>query len=229
MSNLRAEAPPILYVVDDDPALCGAVAELLRGLDFEVRPFHCAEEFLAGVEPSRPGCVVLDVRLPGMDGLELQQRMLQGDIPLPVIVLTAYAETSLTVRSLQSGAITVLEKPFRREELVSAIREGVQLSRQQRRRQRYHESLEKRLRLLSEGDRTVLRLMLQGHKNRAIAQRLQVSLRTVENRRRRIFTVMQAASLAELTRMIVEYEYRLLPQEDPHESWLSLSHERVKT
>jgi two-component system, LuxR family, response regulator FixJ len=227
MSDLRAEVEPVVYVVDDDPAFGRTVAELVRSLDCEARLFESAEEFLVGVDADHPGCVILDIRLPGMDGMEVQQRMAQRDIALPVIVLTAYADTSLTVRSLRNGAVTVLDKPFRREDLTSSIREAVRLSQQEYRRRRHLESLESRLRTLTAGDRTVLRLMLEGHKNRSIARRLEVSLRTVENRRRHVFTVMQATSVAQLTRMVVEYEHHLLPREDLQESWLRLPFERV--
>ena len=227
MSIQRAVAEPIVYVVDDDPAFGRTVAELVRFLNYEARLFESAEEFLVGVAPDQPGCAILDFRLPGMDGLEVQQRMAERGIALPVIVLTAYAETSLTVSSLRNGAITVLDKPFRREDLSSSVREAVRLSQQEYQRRQYIDSLESRLRNLTTGDRTVLRLMLEGHKNRSIANRLGVSLRTVENRRRRVFTVMQAASIAQLTRMIVEYEHNLLPQENLQESWLQLPFERV--
>jgi FixJ family two-component response regulator len=182
---------------------------------------------LVGIAADCPGCVILDIRLPGMDGLEVQQRMTERGIALPLIVLTAYAETSLTVRSLRNGAVTVLDKPIHREDLSSSIREAVRLSQQEYHRRLHLKTLETRLRTLSSGDRTVLRLMLEGHKNRSIARHLEVSLRTVENRRRRVFTVMQAPSIAQLTRMIVEYEHHLLPQEDLQESWLSLPFERV--
>lgn len=227
MSIQRAVAEPVVYVVDDDPAFSRTVAELVSTLNYEARLFESAEEFLVGVAADCPGCVILDIRLPGMDGLEVQQRMTERGIALPVIILTAYADTSLTVRSLRNGAVTVLDKPFRREDLSSSICEAVRLSQQEHQRRRHLESLESRLRTLSTGDRTVLRLMLEGHKNRSIAHRLGVSLRTVENRRRRVFTVMQAASIAQLTRMIVEYEHHLLPQQGLQESWLSLPFERV--
>lgn len=229
MVSERAEAEPIVYVVDDDPAFCRTVADLVETFDYQVRLFESPEEFLVAIETDRPGCVILDIRLPGIDGMEVQQRIADRGLALPVVVLTAYADTAITVRSLRNGAVTVLDKPFCREELSSAIQEAVRLSQHEYRRREYIESLESRLRTLSAGDRTVLRLMLEGHKNRSIARRLEVSLRTVENRRRRVFTVMQAASVAQLTRMIVEYEHNLLPQENLHESWLSLPFERVAT
>jgi two-component system response regulator FixJ len=227
MSIQRSEAEPIVYVVDDDSAFCQTVAELVRSFDYQVRQFESPEEFLVSVDTDRPGCVILDIRMPEIDGIEVQQRMTDRGFALPVIVITAYADTSLTVRSLRNGAVTVLDKPFCREELSSFIQEAVRKSQQEYRRREHLESLEGRLRTLSAGDRTVLRLMLEGLKNRSIARRLEVSLRTVENRRRRVFTVMQATSVAQLTRMIVEYEHHLLPQDNLQESWLSLPFERV--
>ncbi|MCG8448361.1 MAG: response regulator [Pirellulales bacterium] len=227
MTNEKMKREPIVYVVDDDPQSCRAVAALVHTFGHQVRMFESPVEFLRSIDEARPGCVVLDIRLPGIDGMEVHQRLLQRGLALPAIILTAYADTSLTARSLRNGAVTVLDKPFRDNELWSFVQEALLRSEQELYCRRHIESLECRLKKLSHQDRGVLQLMLRGMKNRSIAKRLDVSLRTVENRRRRVFQVMCAESVAELTRMIVEYEHHLLPAADRQESWLRLPFEKV--
>ncbi|MCA9231490.1 MAG: response regulator transcription factor [Planctomycetales bacterium] len=227
MTDRKDSFKPVVYVVDDDPQACRAVAELVHSFGHQVRMFESPTGFLESVDDKCPGCVVLDIRLPGLDGMEVHQRLLQRGISLPVIVLTAYADTPMTVRSLRNGAVTVLDKPFRDDELWSNVQEALLRSENEHHRRRYQTSLERRLKKLAPQDRLVLQLMLLGMKNRSIAKRLDVSLRTVENRRRRIFEVMQTDSVAQLTRLVVEYEHNLLPSTDSHDSWLSLPFERM--
>ncbi|MAT71312.1 MAG: DNA-binding response regulator [Planctomycetaceae bacterium] len=227
MQNVERFSDPTVYVVDDDPAACRAVAELAQTFGYQVRTFQSGEDFLANVSPERPGCVVLDVRMPGLNGSEVHQRLLERSLPVPVVVLTAYADTPSTVRSLRRGAVAVVEKPYREDELWRAVQEAIELSHDWLRRHRHQTTIESRLRQLGPQDREVLTMMLAGTKNRSIAKRLGVSLRTVENRRRRIFDVMEADSVAQLTRMIVEYEYAVVPVTNPSEAWLSLPYERA--
>jgi len=226
-SKPRNTAKPVVYVVDDDPQTCRAVAELVHTFGHQVKLFESPKEFLENIDESRPGCVVLDIRLPGLDGLEVHQRLVQRDLALPVVILTGYADTSTTVRSLRNGAVTVLDKPFRDDELWTYVQEAIQRSEKEFRRKHHLDSLEARLKRLAPQDRDVLRLMLQGMKNRSIAKMLEVSLRTVENRRRRVFEVMRADSVAQLTRMVVEYEHHLLPTKDLHASWMCLPFEKM--
>ena len=223
----RTKVEPVVYVVDDDPQTCKAVAELVHTFGYQVKSFGSPVDFLESVDETRPGCVVLDIRLPGLDGMEVHQQLVQRGIALPLVVLTKHADTSMTVRSLRSGAVTVLDKPFRDDELWSYIQEALQRSENECRRQRHLTSLELRLKHLAPQDRSVLKLMLNGMKNRTIAKQLDVSLRTVENRRRRVFEVMHADSVAQLTRMVVEYEHNLMPVANLQESWLSLPFEKM--
>jgi two-component system, LuxR family, response regulator FixJ len=221
---------PVVYAVDDDPQASRATAELVRSFGQQVRTFGSPREFLEEldrIDSDQPGCVIIDLRMPGMDGLEVFQQIAERDLALPVILVTGYADTSLTVRALRSGVLAVLDKPCRDNELWSFIQEGLAKSDERRRRRRYQQLLEERFRRLSLQDRQVLQLILEGCKNRTMAKRLDVSLRTVENRRRRVFDVMQAESVAELTRMVMEYEHDLLPAEGSSGAWLSLPFERV--
>ena len=227
MTEVRTKAEPIVYVVDDDSQACRAVTELMQTFGHTVKQFESPIDFLENIDESRPGCVILDIRLPGIDGMEVHQRLIDRGIALPVIILTAYADTSLTVRSLRNGVVSVLDKPFRDDELWNCVQEALHRSEQEGNRRGHLASLEARLKRLAPQDRSVLQLMLQGLKNRSIAKRLDVSLRTVENRRRRVFQVMRADSVAQLTRMIVEYEHKLLPASSNDESWMSLPFEKV--
>ena len=222
----------LAIVVDDDPQSCTAVSEFVRSFGHEVQAFDSATKFLARLDSfdeSRPTCVVADFRMPGADGLELLQRIADVQPTMSVVVLTAYAHTALSVRFLRNGAVAVLDKPFRDDELWSFIQEGTARSAAEIRRTRHHEALESRFKRLSPQDRQVLHLLMDGCKNRTMATRLEVSLRTVENRRRRVFEVMGAESVAQLARMVVEYECNLAPTGSPLASsrWLGLPYEQV--
>ena len=121
MTDGKANFESIVFVVDDDPQACRAVAELVQSFGYHVRLFESSEDFLEYVDDSRPGCVILDLRISGVDGMEVHQRLLEPTITLPVVVLTGYAETTTTVRSPRNGAVTVLDKPFRDDELWSFV------------------------------------------------------------------------------------------------------------
>ena len=221
---------PIVYVIDDDAQSGRAVAELVRTFGHQVQTFQNPREFLDSLDRihrDQVSCVITDLRMSGIDGMEVLQRLLDREVPLPVIIVTAYAETALTVRALRRGAVAVLDKPFRDDELWSFVQEALSRSEEEIRRNRRQDELQHRFRRLSPQDRQVLQLILEGSKNRTMAKRLDVSLRTVENRRRRVFDVMQAESVAELTRMVVEYEYRLPATAPSGQAWLSLPFERA--
>lgn len=222
-----ASSSSMVFVVGDDSQACQAIAELLYSFGFQVKSFVSPDEFLEAVDENQPGCAILDVCRSGVDGIAVHQKLLERRVPLAVVLLTDHPETRATVTSLRSGAIAVLEKPFKDEELWSFVQEGVERSELELYRRRHLASLEKRLKKLAQQDREVLKLMMEGVKNRSIAKRLEVSLRTVENRRRRVFEVMQAESVAQLTRMITEYEHGLIPKPEAQDQWLRLPFERV--
>ena len=224
MVDVNSISRSVVYVVGDDSGTCRQIADLVRSYSQEVQLCGSTDVFLEVVDASCPGCVVLDSSILGVDLLdELKSR----NLSIPVLVLTNREDTAQTVKSLLSGAFTLFEKPVRDDELLRAIQEALQFSKVECERQKHVSSLESRLRQLAPQDRAVLQLMLNGVKNRTIAKRLEVSLRTVENRRRRVFDVMQADSVAQLTRMVVEYEYNLTPSNDSHDAWLSLPFEKV--
>ena len=230
MAQQSPAGEPMVYAVDDDPQALNAIAELVRSFGYQVKVFLGPHPFLDELDrtdSAQVGCIVLDHRMPDMDGLEVSQRVLERNLALPVILVSGYAETSLTVRALRSGVLAVLDKPCRENELWSFIQEALAKSEDELRRRAHQQSLEERFRRLSPNDRQVLQLILEGSKNRTMAKRLDVSLRTVENRRRRVFEVMHADSVAALTRMVIEYEHHLLPARGGAETWMALPFERV--
>ena len=227
---MSATTDPTVFVIDDDAQSGRAIVELVRTFGHQVKVFQNSREFLDlvdSIDPAQVGCVVSDLRMSGADGMEVLHRLLDREVALPVIIVTAYAETAVTVRALRRGAIAVLDKPFRDDELWSFVQEALAKSEEAVRSQSRQRELGERFTRLAPQDRQVLQLILEGCKNRTMAKRLDVSLRTIENRRRRVFDVMQADSVAELTRMVVEFEHKL-PQTAPAgEAWLSLPFARI--
>ncbi|HEX6964140.1 MAG TPA: response regulator [Lacipirellula sp.] len=227
---MAASLEPLVFVIDDDAQSGRAVAELVRSFGHQVQVFQNPREFLENldsIDADQVGCVITDLRMTGADGMEVLNRTLDREVAMPVIIVTAYAETAVTVRALRGGAVAVLDKPFRDDELWSFVQEAIAKSQDEVRRKRRQRELGERFTRLAPQDRQVLQLILEGCKNRTMAKRLDVSLRTIENRRRRVFDVMQAESVAELTRMVVEYEYRLPATTPAGENWIGLPFERV--
>lgn len=226
---MSTTAEPIVFVIDDDAQSGRAVAELVRTFGHHVQVFQNPREFidsLDGIDAAQVGCVITDLRMNGIDGLEVLHRLIDRDVALPVIIVTAYAETAVTVRALRRGAIAVLDKPFRDDELWSFVQEALTQSREEVARNSRQRELGVRFTRLAPQDRQVLQLILEGCKNRTMAKRLDVSLRTIENRRRRVFDLMQAESVAELTRMVVEFEHKLPATASSGEAWIGLPFER---
>jgi FixJ family two-component response regulator len=197
---------PTVFVVDDDEQARASVCALVRSMGIRAQPFASAEEFLAADVADEPGCLVTDHRMFKMTGADLLEMLRERGIPLPVVVLTAYADTALAVRVMKSGAITLLEKPYEENALWDAIRNALALDAQQRPQIERRREIQRRLSTLTEKERQVLSLVVAGKANKAIAKELDVSVRTVENRRRDIFEKMEAQSVAELVRMVIEAE-----------------------
>ena len=192
---------PTVFLVDDDPIVLRSLSELVRVVFPRVEAFSSAAEFLAAYEGDRPGCLVLDVAMPEMSGLELHRKLVKDKINLPVVFVTGHGSVQMAVGTMQSGAISFLEKPFREQELWDSIRKALELDAKHRRRKARREQVEKRIALLSSGERDVLDLILQGKPNREIAAELGLSIRTIEDRRTRLMKKMQANSVVELVQL----------------------------
>jgi two-component system, LuxR family, response regulator FixJ len=197
---------PAIFVVDDDESARKSVCALVRSLGLRAEAFASAEDFLACDISGRPGCVVTDIRMIGMSGLDLQDRLIERGIRLPVIVLTAYPRTRTTVRAMKAGAVTLLEKPYDEDELWDAIRKALAQEAAGRAEVQLRRDIQQRASLLTQAEREVMRLVVQGKPNKVIAKQLNLSIRTVESRRHDVFAKMSVESVAELVRLAIAGE-----------------------
>lgn len=195
---------PTVYVVDDDNDSREAVEMLLAEMKVHYESFASAEEFLESYAGHRPGCLVTDVRMLKMSGLELQEELQRRDIGISVVVVTGYADTPVVVRAIKNGAVTLLEKPCRNHELWDAIRAGLAQDAENYQREQRQRELQSRLDSLTQAERDVLDLIVTGAPNKAIAAKLDISVRTVEVRRQHVFAKLKADSVAELVQLVVE-------------------------
>ena len=190
-----------VFLVDDDLASLQALATTVKVVFPRVEAFSSATEFLAAYSPNRPGCLVLDVAMPDMRGLELQRKMIREKVALPVVFITGYGNVAMAVEAMQLGAVNFIEKPFREQVLWDSIRKAFDIDAQNRRRAARRKQAEQRLARLSPGEREVLNLILEGKLNKEIAAELGLSTRTIEDRRAKLMKKMGAKSLAELVRL----------------------------
>lgn len=197
---------PTVFVVDDDEHARKSVCALVRSMGIPAEPFASAEEFLDKYAEDRPGCLVTDYRMLGMNGLELHEELVRRQVLLPFIVLTGHARTSLAVRAMRSGAVTMLDKPYADDDLWVAIRQALAVDAARRDVQVRRRELRGRLNALTSGERQVLDLLTAGKPNKQIARELQVSVRTVEHRRHEILRKTEVGSLSELFRLVIEAE-----------------------
>lgn len=200
-NDMPAAVQPKVYVVDDDQQACKAVLTLVQTMGLPAESFSSAEEFLESFDGHRPACLVTDVRMLGMSGLELQERLNELGISISVVVLTAFASTPTTVRAMRNGALTLMEKPCDDDLLWEAIRMGIAADERNWELEQRKGTIQQRLGELTPKEREVLNYIVDGLANKVIANRLDVSVRTVENHRQKIFHKMKADSLAELVRM----------------------------
>jgi FixJ family two-component response regulator len=197
---------PTIFIADDDPAARESVAALVQSAGYLAESFPSAEAFLRGFDRSRPGCLVADIRMLEMSGLDLQERLRSEDCPLPVIIISAYANAPLAVKAMKQGAVNLLEKPCHDSELLDSVRLAVEIDAERRRARAELAELQFRLKSLREDERRVLDAIVAGKANKVIARELNIGLRTVEARRHNVFEKMKADSLAELVKMMVTIE-----------------------
>ncbi|MGB6007095.1 response regulator transcription factor [Castellaniella sp.] len=195
-----ATASPIVYVIDDDSSMRAALEDLLASVGLAVRAFASTRDFLAQPVQDAPGCLVLDVRMPEQSGMDFHRQMRDIGLCLPVIFMTGHGDIAMSVQAMKAGAIEFLSKPFRDQDLLDAIQHGIEQDRDRRRRDAATVELQDRWRSLSEGEREVARLVVQGLMNKQIAYQLDLSEITVKVRRGSAMRKMQAQSLADLVR-----------------------------
>lgn len=190
-----------VFVVDDDAAVRDALGWLIKSVGLKVETFGSAQEFLEKLNPKRAGCVVLDVRMPGMSGLELQERLTQDKVTLPVIIVTGHGDVPMAVRAVKSGAFDFIEKPFNDQVLLDRIQQALKRFVETRKTEEQRSDVDGRLRSLTPREREVLGMVVSGNPNKVIASQLGISCRTVEIHRGRVMEKMRASSLSELVRM----------------------------
>jgi FixJ family two-component response regulator len=191
-------ATPTIFIVDDDRQMRDSLTALLEALGYAVQSFAHASAFLKSYRADQPGCLLLDVRMPGQSGLELYDQLLREKKRLPVIFMTAHADVSTAVAAMKSGAIEFLEKPFDRQKLHARLEKALKLDTQWRQREAEYVDLEHRIARLREHDRETLSLILAGHSNKVMANKLLLSERAVEMRRASLMKKLQVNSIAEL-------------------------------
>ncbi len=201
MSADEIKNPATVFIVDDDPSICDALANLLDSEGIPQRAFNCTEDFLAGWRPEMPGCLLLDVRLPGMTGVEFQERLSAARIRIPIIFMTAHADVPMVRRVMKAGAIEFLTKPFQREELLDAVQAAFDKDSQQRRQRAQRELVWKCYSSLSPREKEVMSLVVDGLMNKQIAATLSLQEITVKFHRRHVMDKMRASSIADLVRM----------------------------
>ena len=191
----------MVFVVDDDPAVCTALKRLIRSVGIEALTFTSAGDFLRAIRPEVPSCLVLDVRLPDQSGLNLQEKLTEAKIDLPIIFITGHGDIPMTVRAMKGGAVEFLTKPFRAGQLLSAIRAALERDREMLQQQIKIAQLRNRYDLLTPREREVLALLVLGLLNKQIAGELATTERTIKFHRANIMQKMQAESLADLIKM----------------------------
>ena len=191
----------IVFVIDDDPSIREAIESLIRSVGMHVQTFASAQEFMASTRPDAPACLVLDVRMPGLSGLDLQRELLDSGIRIPVIFITGHGDIPMSVRAMKAGAIEFLTKPFRDQDLLDAISQALERDRMQRAQHAEIAHLRRRFEQLTPREREVMELVVSGLLNKQIAARLNISEITVKLHRHQVMEKMKADSLAELVRI----------------------------
>jgi FixJ family two-component response regulator len=191
----------VVFVVDDDSSVREAIKSLIRSVGLQVETFESAQEFLRSKRPDAPGCVVLDVRLPGLSGLDLQRELAAHGINLPVIFITGHGDIPMSVRAMKAGALEFLTKPFRDQDLLDAIQQALERDRSARQHGKETTELRERFDSLTSREREVMGLVVSGLLNKQIAGELGTSEVTIKIHRSQVMKKMGAGSLAELVRM----------------------------
>lgn len=199
-------AKPTVYIVDDDDAVRRGLTALLAAKGFAVEAFASADAFLAFGPPYPGGCVLIDIRLPKMSGLELQRELKRRGIALPVIIITGHGDVPVAVAALKAGAVDFLEKPFDSESILGAIDEALRVAPIGGGLPVDRESIAERIGRLTTREREVMELVVEGQPNKAIAHRLNIALRTVEIHRARVMEKTGARNLSELVRMAIRLQ-----------------------
>jgi two-component system response regulator FixJ len=194
---------PTVFIVDDDEPVRDSLKMLMRSVGLSAETFSGAAEVLEAYDPDRPGCLVLDIRMPGMSGMELQEKLNEIHAILPIIFITGHGDVPMAVKAIQYGAADFIQKPFRDQDLLDRINKAIEQDASNRAQLLETRDIEERLSNLTPREKEVLELIVDGRPNKVIAADLEVSQRTVEIHRARVMDKMRASSLAHLVRMVM--------------------------
>jgi FixJ family two-component response regulator len=195
------EAESIVFIIDDDPLYRASAERLVRSVGFSVQGFESARDFLSSRRPNVPSCLVLDVRLPGLSGLDLQRELAEAGVHIPIIFVTGHGDIPMSVQAMKAGAVEFLTKPFRDQDFLDGIRHAIARDRIARRQHARNVDLRQRYESLSPREREVFKCVVSGMLNKQIADVLGTTERTIKFHRGRIMQKMQGKSLADLVRM----------------------------
>jgi two-component system response regulator FixJ len=198
------DKPATVFVVDDDAGVRSSIRLLLKSVGIPATPMASAQEFLAAFDPTQPGCIVLDIRMPGMSGLELQQELNRRGAMLPVLFITGHGDVPMAVEAMQHGAFDFLQKPFRDQDLIDRIQKALKRDEWNRAALREQNQVRERMASLTVRERQVLDLLTQGKQNKVMAAELGISQRTVEIHRAHVMEKLGATSVAQLVRMALD-------------------------
>jgi FixJ family two-component response regulator len=192
---------PVVFIVDDDPSVRKALTNLLRSVGLKVEAFSSAQEFLSGKRPDAPGCLVLDVRLPGLSGLDLQRQLAEANIHMPIIFITGHGDIQMSVEAMKAGAVEFLTKPFREQVLLDAVQHAIERDRLAHTQRAAQAQLRSLYESLTAREQEILPLVVGGFLNKQIAGELGTTEATVKAHRAKLTHKMRADSLADLIRM----------------------------
>jgi len=204
---------PTAYVVEDDESIRTLWTWLMESNGIAVRTFNSAMEFIAGYQAGAPGCLVLDLRLPGMSGLELQEHLKRNQVDIPIVFVTAHGDVRTAVTAIKEGAIDFIEKPFSYREAVSSVEKAFQRDAENRERRARHARAASRIALLTDRERAVLQRIIEGKQNKVIADDLAISIKTVEFHRAKLMEKMGVDSVAELVHLTLGFSLMDAPGE----------------
>ncbi len=198
------EAKPIVFIVDDDDAVRESLEFLMKSIDQPAESFASAQEFLDAYDQDKPGCLLLDIRMPGMSGLELQEKLDEMHAVIPVIFITGHGDVPMAVNAIKAGAADFIQKPFRDQELIDRIKEVLEDDAENRADRLEKSEVIKRMETLTERENEVMEQVVAGKANKVVAIDLNVSQRTVEIHRANVMEKMKAKSLAQLVRLVMK-------------------------